>query len=224
MVHVAEGAAYGLAAEAAAAAADGVRAASGAAGYGLPFHCLALEDVFAEDGAALRRACVTERKAYRGNAHAEDHAAAACGPSDAGAHDAQAGGADRRECAACEASANIAASAPAFAAELSEQGSGPRPPRAGSGGARSVQGRPSDAAAGGSVGACGVCEHPGSAAAASGADGAACADRRERRERLAALLAVRLQTPICAQPIAPARCGCVCTRGLFQRVLCSLHA
>lgn len=225
VVHVAEGAAYGLADEAAAAAADAVRAASGAAGYGVPFHSLALEDVFAKDGAALRRACVTEREAFRGDAHAnEGRAAAACRPSDVGARGAQAGGADRRECAAREASADIAAAVPASAGELCEQGSGPRPPRAGGGGARDVLGRPSGAASAASAGACGLCEHPGGAAAASGGDGAACAERRERRERLAALLAVRLPSPFCVQPSAPACCGCVCARGLFQRRLCSLHA
>ncbi|KAK9831947.1 hypothetical protein WJX81_001904 [Elliptochloris bilobata] len=49
IVHVAEGAAHALAPEDSAAAADAVRAAMEATDYELPFHCLALEDVFAED-------------------------------------------------------------------------------------------------------------------------------------------------------------------------------
>ena len=203
VVHVAEGAAYGLAAEAAAAAANEVRAATGAERYGLPFHSLALEDVFAEDAAALQRACVTEREAFRGNAYAEDRAAAACGLSDASARGAQAGGAHCREGAAHEASADVAAAVPASAAELCEQGSGSRPPPAGSGGACNVPEGPSGAA-GGSVCASGLSEHPVGAAVASGGDNAACVERRERRERLAALLAVRLKYPLCVQPIAPA--------------------
>lgn len=52
MVHVAEGAAHGLSPEAAAAAADAVRAAVDSAGHGLPFYCVALEDVFADGWAA----------------------------------------------------------------------------------------------------------------------------------------------------------------------------
>ena len=198
VVHVAEGAAYGLAAAAAAAAADAVRAATCAAGYGLPFHSLALEDVFAEDGAALRRVCITERGAFGGDAPAGDRAA--CGASDARACGAQAGGANRREGAAREASDNIAAAVSPPAEQLSEQGSCPGPPPSGSGGAHGVPGRPSGAAAAGSASACGLGEHPGGAAAAPGGDRAECAQRRERRERLATLLAVRLPCPSARSP------------------------
>ena len=50
---MADGAEHGLSPEAAAAAADAVRAAVDSAGHGLPFYCVALEDVFADGWIAV---------------------------------------------------------------------------------------------------------------------------------------------------------------------------
>ena len=196
VVHVAEGAAHGLGPETTAAAADAVRVATDAAGYGLPWYCLALEDAFAEDCTALCSAFVGEREALEEDAHAEGRRVAACGPAGLHAFGAQAGGTACCGCAAHKASADAVAAVAASVAEVAEQDGCPGPVPAGRVGACGMAGRLIGAAAAGSGGACGVCEHPDGAAVGTRGSGAACA---ERRERLAALLAVRLQTR-CSAP------------------------